>query len=169
MALPPSTIVSVGAGTSSLIDHLIERGNQVIGVDLSATALERLSARIGAHPNLRTLTGDVRTLSLSEPVRAWQDRAVFHFLTATGDQRAYVRAAAAAVQPGGHLVLAGFGPDGPVECSGLPVARHDPRSLAMAFAPAFELVESFEADHLTPWGSTQRFLHALFRRGATSR
>ncbi len=168
MALPPSTIVSVGAGTSSLVDHLIERGNKVIAVDLSATALERLAARIGPQPNLRTLTGDVRTLSLSEPIDAWQDRAVFHFLTAPADQQAYVRAAAA-VRPGGHLVLAGFGPSGPAECSGLPVARHAPESLAVTFAPAFELVESFEADHLTPWGSTQRFLHAVFRRGATSR
>lgn len=169
MALPPSTIVSVGAGSSSLVDHLIERGNKVIAVDLSATALEQMSARIGPHPNLETRTGDVRTLSLNEPVQAWQDRAVFHFLIAPGDQQAYVTAAAAAVRPGGHLVLAGFSPAGPAECSGLPVARHDPDSLVMAFAPAFELVESFEVDHLTPWGSTQRFLHALFRREAGTR
>ncbi|MDH5291466.1 MAG: hypothetical protein OEY41_15840 [Acidimicrobiia bacterium] len=131
--------------------------------------MERLSARIGPHPNLETRTGDGRTLSLSEPVQAWQNRAVFHFLIAPGDQQAYVTAAAATVRPGGHLVLAGFGPAGPAQCSGLPVARHDPDSLALAFAPAFELVASFEADHLTPWGSTQRFLHTLFRRGAGPR
>jgi SAM-dependent methyltransferase len=164
VALPPSTIVSVGAGTSNLVDHLISIGHRVIAVDLSPTALDRLSTRIGPNPNLRTRAGDVRTLSLDEPVDVWHDRAVFHFLTTPADQQAYADAASAIVRPGGHLVLAGFAPTGPAECSGLPVARHDPGSLAVAFAPTFALVESFEADHLTPWGSSQRFVHTLFRR-----
>lgn len=164
MTLPPATIVTVGSGASNLVDHLLSLGHRVIAVDLSAAALGALSARIGPAEGLRLQVGDVRTLVVDEPVDAWHDRAMFHFLVDPADQQAYVSVAAAAVRPGGHVVLAGFGPEGPSQCSGLPVARHDAAALAALFGARFDLLESFEADHLTPWRATQRFVHALVRR-----
>jgi SAM-dependent methyltransferase len=165
VTLPPATIAVVGAGASRLVDELLALGHRVIAVDLSPAALGALAARIGPSPQLRLQVDDVRTLALGQPVDVWHDRAVFHFLTAPADQQAYVAAASAAVRPGGHLVLAGFAPGGPIECSGLPVVRHDGEALSTLFAPDFELLDSFEADHLTPWGTAQRFLHAVLRRG----
>jgi hypothetical protein len=61
-------------------------------------------------------------------------------------------------------VLAVFSPVGPEQCSGLPVARHSPSSLAELMGDGFTLLESFEQDHRTPWGTNQRFLHALLER-----
>jgi hypothetical protein len=60
--------------------------------------------------------------------------------------------------------MATFGPAGPRQCSGLPVSRHNAASLVAVFSPAFELIESFQALHRTPWGAEQQFLHALLRR-----
>jgi hypothetical protein len=46
----------------------------------------------------------------------------------------------------------------------LPVARHDVASLEDCFQSCFRLVDSFQSDHTTPWGATQPFTYAMFRR-----
>ncbi len=98
------------------------------------------------------------------PVELWHDRATFHFFTDEADQSAYVSTAALSVCSGGHLVMAEFALDGPQSCSGLPVTRHSETSLRSVFGEAFDLVESFEQDHVTPSGIGQRFVHALMIR-----
>lgn len=176
MTAPGSTIISVGSGASLLIDELLGDRYHVIALDLSATALETVRSRIGDVTGLDLLEADIRHIDLTslasgdkhsrfqEPVDAWHDRAVFHFLTTAEDQAAYARSATAVVRSGGHLVIATFAPDGPTECSGLPTQRHDAGSLVAVFEPSFELIESFETDHVTPWGAVQPFTHAVFRR-----
>ena len=99
-------------------------------------------------------------------VTLWHDRATFHFLTDEADQKAYAATAARFVSPGGYLVMAEFAPDGPTSCSGLAVARHSVASLQSIFADGFELIESFEQDHVTPSGGVQRFVHAVLIRHA---
>ena len=37
-------------------------------------------------------------------------------------------------------------------------------SLQSVFSDGFELIESFERDHVTPSGAVQRFVHALMIR-----
>jgi ubiquinone/menaquinone biosynthesis C-methylase UbiE len=59
----------------------------------------------------------------------WHDRAVFHFLTDETDRRAYVDQVMRTVKPGGHVIVVTFAPDGPAECSGLPVVQYDADSL----------------------------------------
>ncbi|MGA1069024.1 MAG: hypothetical protein ACO3S2_09545, partial [Burkholderiaceae bacterium] len=60
--------------------------------------------------------------------------------------------------------LATFGPDGPLQCSGLPVVRYDSTELAAVFKDAFELTDSALENHTTPAGKTQQFLYAVLRR-----
>jgi SAM-dependent methyltransferase len=164
VSVPSSVVVSVGAGDSLLIADLVAHGyTDLIAVDISAEALERLVERLGPLV-LTTIVADVRRLALPRPVDVWHDRAVFHFLTETDDRRDYVARATEAVRPGGHVVIATFALDGPEQCSGLPVARYDADLLAAEFAPAFELTESSTDTHTTPWGSTQSFQHAVLRR-----
>ena len=163
-------VLVIGVGASPLVEALLRSGHEVVAVDIAQAALGALagelhgSAAALAAGRLELVVADVRSLRIDEPVEVWHDRAVFHFLVDAIDRSAYVEAAAAAVVPGGHLVIATFAPSGPSSCSGLPVTRHDAASLSAEFAPHFELVDSFEADHLTPWESPQRFTHALFRR-----
>ncbi len=167
-------VLTVGAGASPLAGALLQSGHDVIAVDIARAALDALEDSLDeslaslATDHLSLVVADVRSLrcdgQVVEPVDVWHDRAVFHFLVEATDQTAYADAAAATVSSGGHLVIATFAPSGPTSCSGLPVARHDAASLSAAFAPAFELVDSFEADHHTPWGASQRFTHAVLRR-----
>ncbi len=163
-------MVSVGAGASRLIEALLDDGHRVVAVDIARGALDALATRLTdadeliATGRLQLVEADVRDVHLDETVDVWHDRAVFHFLVDPGDRACYAAAAAAAVRPEGHLVIATFAPKGPDSCSGLPVARHDGRSIAAAFSSHFDLVEAWEADHRTPWGAVQRFTHAVLRR-----
>jgi hypothetical protein len=89
----------------------------------------------------------------------WHDRAVFHFLTDPADRAAYVQQVMKSVKPGGHVIVATFAPDGPDQCSGLPVARYAPGELHQEFGPSFELLEHMSEEHQTPWGSVQHFVY----------
>jgi hypothetical protein len=90
---------------------------------------------------------------------AWHDRAVLHFLTDANDRVAYVRQVAHAVKPGGHVIVATFGPEGPTKCSRLDVVRYDPEALHNEFGTAFRLIEHRTELHRTPMGSTQQFTY----------
>lgn len=79
------------------------------------------------------------------------------------DRDSYIATLSTAIKPGGHLVLATFGPDGPTRCSNLPVRRYSAAELAALLADNFELVDSSLSDHDTPSGSTQQFVYTHLR------
>ncbi len=155
-------IIDVGGGASTLVDDLLIGGFKHMSVlDLSASALEVARKRLGPlGQNVTWITGDIRTVDLpAQTYDIWHDRAVFHFLTEPADRMAYVRQVIKAVKPGGHVIVATFAPDGPEQCSGLPVVRYDPDQLHGEFGPAFELLEHTSEEHKTPWGSVQHFVY----------
>jgi 2-polyprenyl-3-methyl-5-hydroxy-6-metoxy-1,4-benzoquinol methylase len=76
---------------------------------------------------------------------------------------AYVRQVARSVKPGGHIIVSTFGPEGPLKCSGLEVARYDAESLHREFGARFHLVESSTELHETPFETTQQFLYCYCR------
>lgn len=157
-----ANIIDVGGGASTLVDDLLANAYRDITVlDLSAEALALARARLGqAGSPVRWLTGDVTTTPL--PARhydIWHDRAVFHFLTEAAQRRAYVEQVMRALRPGGHVIVATFAPDGPLQCSGLPVMRYSADSLHHAFGSAFQLVEHCDEEHRTPAGTLQHFIY----------
>ncbi len=166
MTAPSDPVVVVGCGSSPLIGELIDGGyGSVIAVDIAQAALDQLRASLGERAKGVTMVrADARTVRLPHAVALWHDRATFHFFTDPADQKMYATTAAASISPGGHLVLAEFAADGPTSCSGLSVARHSAATLQSVFSDGFELVESFERDHVTPSGAVQRFVHALMIR-----
>src|SRR4029078_1374629 len=91
-------------------------------------------------------------------------RAAFRSLTDTRDRAAYIERLRSAVAPGGHVIIATFAPDGPDKCSGLAEPRQDSASLAPDLGPGFELVETRNEAHHTPWDSTQAFQFSRFKR-----
>lgn len=111
-------------------------------------------ARLGAQTSgVDWLSGEVTSLALGElRYDVWHDRAVFHFLTDAQDRAAYVRKVARAVRPGGHVIVAAFGPEGPTQCSGLDVVRYDPEGLHDEFGGKFQLVKHLTELHHTPKG-----------------
>ena len=159
---PDANIIDVGGGASTLVDDLLSSGvKHVCVLDLSASALEVAHKRLGPLGDRVTwIEGDIRNVSLPERgFDIWHDRAVFHFLIDAADRLAYVRQVMKSVKPGGHVIVATFAPDGPEQCSGLPVARYEPDQLHDEFGPAFELIEHAGEEHKTPWGSVQHFVY----------
>lgn len=162
-----ASIIDVGGGESTLVDDLIGKGYLNLTVlDISRTAIEHSKQRLGsASPQVVWLVADVTKAEL--PMHAydvWHDRAVFHFLTEPEQRLAYVRRAAIAVKPGGHVIIGVFGPEGPVKCSGLDTVRYDADSLQAEFSPGFRLIESVTELHRTPSGTAQQFLYCCFWR-----
>jgi SAM-dependent methyltransferase len=162
-----ASVIDVGGGQSTLIDDLLARGYQKISVlDISSTALEATRKRLGPlAERVHWLVSDVTHVDL--PLHAydvWHDRAVFHFLTAKEQRVAYVEKVTSAVKHGGHVIISTFGPEGPARCSGLDVVRYSAESLHGEFGERFDLVESFEELHNTPFGTSQQFLYFCLKR-----
>lgn len=160
-------IVDVGGGASTLVDDLLLRGyNNITVVDVSPAAIETARRRLGAAAGqVRWLVGDITSIELeSGGYDVWHDRAVFHFLTAKEDRTNYLRQLHRAVTPGGSVIVATFGPEGPTKCSGLEIVRYSADSIQQEFGAQFELLEHFVEQHRTPFGTTQQFLYCLLRR-----
>jgi SAM-dependent methyltransferase len=159
-------VIDVGAGASLLVDELLEAGFRDLTVlDVSAAALARLRERLGTRgQSVSFLESEVTAFHPARQYALWHDRAVFHFLVDADERRKYAQALRAALRPGGHAVIATFGPSGPQRCSGLPTARYDADRLSAEFGGALELVHSRLVLHHTPWHAEQQFLYCLFRK-----
>lgn len=157
-----TSIIDIGAGESTLVDDLLARGYENVTVlDVSPTALEVTKKRLGLlAERVHWIAADITQVQLeSLAYDVWHDRAVFHFLTSIEQRAAYVRNVAKAVNPGGHVIVSTFGPEGPTKCSGLDVMRYDAESLHNEFGKRFRLEESLKELHHTPFGTTQQFLY----------
>jgi hypothetical protein len=88
---------------------------------------------------------------------------VFHFLRDQADRRRYVAAVRRAVKPGGHVLVATFGPAGPERCSDLEVVRYDSDKLHEEFGHEFQKVGSLTEMHRTPRGTEQQFVYCYCR------
>lgn len=146
------------------MDYLLDRQVSCIAVlDISGAALARARARLGlAHTRVTWIEADVTEAWLVPEVDIWHDRAVFHFLTQAADRERYVARVRTGLRAGGSLIIATFGPDGPEECSGLPVMRYSPEALAVELGAQFHLQEAFRELHETPFGTTQVFWYSRF-------
>ena len=160
-------IIDVGGGASTLVDDLLSSGYCAVSVlDLAAAALSVAKARLGERASeVHWTEGDITKVLL--PVHAfdvWHDRAVFHFLTSKEDRAAYVDTVLRSVKPGGHVIVATFAEDGPIQCSGLPVMRYGPSELHAEFGSPFSLVQHEREEHHTPFGTVQKFVYCYCRK-----
>lgn len=161
-----SCVIDIGGGNSRLVDCLLERGLTCITVlDVSAAALARTRDRLGARGSVPSwIEADVTGDWLAPPMDLWHDRAVFHFLTDAEDRARYRAHLERTLRPGGAAIIATFAEDGPLKCSGLPVERYSPQSLANEMGPTWTLTGSRYHLHRTPMGATQSFQYSRFRR-----
>jgi ubiquinone/menaquinone biosynthesis C-methylase UbiE len=161
-----AAIIDVGGGASTFVDDLLDRGyGNVTVLDLSQTALDAARARLGERASrVRWISADVTEVPL-EPAAYdfWHDRAVFHFLRDPAARGRYVAAVRRALKPGGHIVVATFGPHGPEKCSGLEVMRYSPDELHAEFGSEFARLANATEQHVTPWGAEQEFVYCYCR------
>jgi 2-polyprenyl-3-methyl-5-hydroxy-6-metoxy-1,4-benzoquinol methylase len=164
---PTAQIIDVGGGASTLIDDLVASNYEAVTVlDLSGAALEKAKARLGERARkVRWLEADITQVELSHHAYdVWHDRAVFHFLTEVEERQAYVAQVLHALKPGGHIIVATFAEDGPLQCSGLPVVRYSAEALHAEFGAPFQLIEHHREEHQTPFGTKQKFVYCYCRR-----
>jgi len=159
-----TSVVDVGAGASLLADRLVEQGHSDLTlVDVSKVALDATADRL-AEGAVRLTVADVLEWEPDRQWDLWHERAMFHFVNTDDDIEHYRQLVARAVVPGGHAVIGTFSEQGPLTCSGLPVARYSPDELAAVFAPEFELQWSEYETHITPTGDAQEFSWVVLRR-----
>jgi SAM-dependent methyltransferase len=171
-----AAILDVGGGVATLAGDLLEQGYEHLTVlDLASSAIERARAELrsragAAAERVRWVVGDVTKVELpAAAFDVWHDRAVFHFLTKLEERAAYVQQVERALKPGGHVVIATFGPEGPEQCSGLATCRYDAPGLAREFGADFAVVRSTVVEHRTPWGALQSFMYCQMGRSREPR
>jgi len=161
-AAADAQIIDVGGGASVLVDNLLDAGFCNLTVlDLAESALATSRARLGKRAqSVQWIAADITRADLpAAHYDVWHDRAVFHFLTDPADRARYVEQVLKSVKPGGHVIVAAFGPGGPLQCSGLDVMRYAPDALHAEFGAPFRLLGHETETHLTPAGKEQEFVY----------
>jgi SAM-dependent methyltransferase len=154
---PAASVLDVGGGASTLVDHLLRRGHRDLAVlDLSDRALAVARERTGDPAGVTWIGEDLCTWNPPRRWDVWHDRALLHFLVDDTDRARYVEIMRRAIEPGGVFVIGTFAEDGPTRCSGLPVRRYSARDLAVLL-DGFEVVARRREVHVTPGGADQPF------------
>jgi ubiquinone/menaquinone biosynthesis C-methylase UbiE len=162
-----ASIIDIGGGASILIDNLVAKSYSNLSVlDLSGAALLTSQNRLKeASKNIKWIEGNILDVDFERhSFDLWHDRAVFHFLTNAEDRKKYIDLLSKAVKPNGHIIIATFAEDGPLQCSGLPVMRYSVDELHSELGQEFTLIESKKELHQTPFNTVQSFIYCYFRR-----
>jgi 2-polyprenyl-3-methyl-5-hydroxy-6-metoxy-1,4-benzoquinol methylase len=161
-----AAILDVGGGASTLASDLLRGGYTDITVaDISATSMARAKEQLGqAAERITWVEADIRSHDFGRRYDLWHDRALFHFMVQASDRQLYLETLRETLHPRGHVVIATFGPQGPTQCSGLPVSRYSEDAMAQALGAEFELLSSRRDVHHTPSGGDQQLLYVHLRR-----
>lgn len=163
---PDTSVIDIGAGTSRVVDRLLDMGLRDITVlDLADSAIAASRSRLGDRgADVTWVAADVTTWNAGRVFDIWHDRAVFHFLVDPADRASYLARLSESLAVGGHAIIATFAPDGPETCSGLPVQRYSPDSLSQTLGDTFARIADRSHLHRTPAGRPQAFQYSLFRK-----
>ncbi len=158
-ALPAGARVLVpGCGRGWHVEALAGLGHVVTGLDLSPTAVAQARARVGPHPGVSFVVGDL----LSPPNDWWGrfDAVVEHTCFCALDpslRTGYLDAVVRLLRPGGLLLGAFLNFVG-----GGPPYGSTPTELRGLFSPHFEVLTMAEADVFAPKSCPQ--LTVILRR-----
>lgn len=106
--LAPCRAIDLGCGTGANVVWLAQQGFDVVGVDVSPSAVERARARAANVP-VQFLVADLLALpDPGPPFAFFFDRGCYHLFRRSGQAERYVQTVAGLVTAGGRgLVLAG--------------------------------------------------------------
>ncbi|NLP56560.1 methyltransferase domain-containing protein [Lutibacter sp. B1] len=167
-----ASVFNPGAGASSLIEELLNRGYTNLTVnDISSIALSELRNSLSKHKHSEVkfvvddLTNPTELLKLKN-IDLWHDRAVLHFFTLKEQQNTYFNLLKKVLKPNGFVILAQFNLEGAKKCSGLDVVNYNEEMLQEKLGNEFILLESFNHTYFQPSGNTREFVYTLFQRKA---
>ncbi|MCX9011561.1 MAG: class I SAM-dependent methyltransferase [Candidatus Methanoperedens sp.] len=164
------SVLDVGAGASTFVDHLINQGfSNIIATDISEIALNKLKERLGKEKasSVRWIVDDITQPIHIQNLRdtaVWHDRAVLHFLLEEKQQQMYLSTLKKVVKKGGYVIIAAFSLKGAKKCSGLTVKNYDQNMLAKFLGEDFSLLDYFDYTHHMPSGQPMPYIYALFQR-----
>ncbi len=155
-------IIDVGAGTSTILGNLLEKGYDVTVLDISSEALRILSNRHGK--NLKYIQGDLsKALDLGD-YEIWHDRAVLHFLLKQSEREKYVSNLESCISSGGYAVIETFSVGGATMCCGLDLYTYDEEMLVDLLGKNWVLVDSIRHTHINPFGGERPYVSTIFKR-----
>lgn len=162
-------ILNVGAGSSLLIDELVQEGySQLIANDLSEKALNDIKERLKEDASKVDFIVDdlVNPTALNDidKVDVWNDRAVLHFFLKEEEQQAYFNLLKKLVKVGGYVIIAVFAKDGAEKCCGLNLQRYNTEMLQEKLGANFSLEKSFNHTFVNPYGGERPYVYSLFKR-----
>ena len=105
-------VLDVGCGTGFFTAYYLARGADLTGIDIAPTSIERLRER---HPQARFVLGDVSEAPIEGRFDLVNAFDVLYHITDDARWERAVRALAAAVEPGGLLLLTDTFPRFPLE------------------------------------------------------
>lgn len=159
-------IIDIGAGDSKLVDYLVQEGYSNLTVlDISAAAIERVKARLGANAGkVKYIVTDVLEFVPAEKYAVWHDRAAFHFLTNEQDVNRYLDLVNNSLIDGGNFIIGTFSANGPLKCSGLEIRQYDEVKMDSMLIRFFNKIKCIVEDHLTPFNTVQNFLFCSYAK-----
>lgn len=154
-----ASVIDIGAGASTFVDGLLERGfSDITLLDLSKAAFDIVKERLGKKGGIpHYLVENITTASLPHRYDLWHDRAAFHFLLDVNEQQAYIQTLCESLNPDGYAIIGTFAVDGPESCSALSVQQYNRERMEKALDNRMRIVDVLESVHVTPSGSEQKF------------
>lgn len=165
-----ATILNVGAGTTTLIDTLLEEGyTNILANDLSDLALNKLKKRIkkSHNYNLNCIKDDLtnpQKINKLQNIDLWVDRAVLHFFLTEVEQKAYFNLIQKTVSNSGYVIIAVFSLEGAQKCCGLDLKRYNLEMLQNNLSSHFKLIKTFNHTFINPFGGERPYIYTLFQR-----
>ena len=134
-----AALIDIGGGDSLLVDYLLDAGySEITVLDISEQAIKRAQKRLEiAADKVTWIVSDILDFKPKRTYDLWHDRATFHFLTTATEIEAYKNTVTQCVDS--YMVLGVFSKEGPLKCSGLPIAQYNLAELTACFGAAFEV------------------------------
>ena len=159
-------IFVAGAGTSALVEALLNSNAHLILNDLSTEAIEILKLKYEKYKH--KITWNCQDLSKTLPVNLgnvdiWIDRAVLHFIVNNQDIRRYFENVNKIIKSGGHALFAEFSKTGAKKCAGLDVRRYSLIDFE-EYLSSFQVITSEEYIYTNPNGDPRPYIYALFKK-----
>ncbi len=164
-------ILLIGAGTTTLVESLLENGFTNLTVnDLSSAAVQILQERLGNRKDqVRWVIDDLThpdALKRLEKIDLWVDRAVLHFFNKPKEQKAYFDLLRTLVKAGAYALFAEFSLSGATKCSGLDVFRYNTQMLKERLGGSYILIREADVIYTMPSGDRRDYIYALFKNMA---